>query len=339
MNIKKVLSCVVTFAVLLFLSSATLVSAAETEAVASSDSTKVQLTEEQLEQINMVYFNRLAQKEDMYSNITKFALADINGDGINELFGTVDSSYNFIYTFANGELEELLYKGKFSEVKYHSATGVVEVDWGASEGTETDYYTYYQDGLKFLAGSGAMYDFDLEDYSGWVYVIENQYVTQTEYDSFVSKLIDLNNPDGDLKWIKNTEVNRLNYFYGVVKTDSKSLRKEVAKKLKGTWGTGSYDFIYGKAQPMYYVRFTNTYIKYGHKKKGKYVLDYKDKIQKVMKLKDGSYLIQAKHKKYKYTFQTDAVTNKCISYYGTWDAGKFMEKYTGTESLTKVKKF
>ncbi len=249
MNIKKVLSSVVTFAVLLLLSSATLVSAAETEAVASSDSTKAQLTEEQLEQINMVYFNRLVEKEDLYSKISEFALADINDDGIMELFGSVDSTYSYIYTFADGKIKLLLYKGKYSEVKYHSNTGVVEVDWADSQGIETDYYKCYQGDLKLLGGSAAVYDFNVGDYSSWLYVIENQYVDKTRYDIYTESLIDSNNPNGNLNWIKNTEANRNLYLLG--------------KKIEKKYYCAVHSGIKGKHTEMMkaYIKNGKIYIK------------------------------------------------------------------------------
>jgi hypothetical protein len=69
-------------------------------------------------------------------------------------------------------------------------------------------------------------------------------------------------------------------------------------------------------------------------RKGTYVLDYKDKILKVEKVKKNCYRIKAKSSNgYKYMYQNDG--KKYVGYYGTWKKSKMNETYSGGASLVK----
>ena len=116
---------------------------------------------------------------------------------------------------------------------------------------------------------------------------------------------------------------------------SASVKSSAAKYLKGTWATNSFGEWGGDFQPQYYIIFTKKYVKYGHASNGEFVLDHKDKIIKVEKVKKNCYRIKVKNSKgYKYMFKNRG--KKCVDYYGTWKKSKMKDTYSGGASLTRA---
>ena len=108
--------------------------------------------------------------------------------------------------------------------------------------------------------------------------------------------------------------------------------------VPGTWQTNTLNPTEnGGMEPLYYVQFTSSEIKYGKMKDGEFVEDHSDKISHLEKTVDGKYLVQAETKSgQKYTFKTSESDVNTLEYYGTWTETEYAANYSATGSLTKA---
>lgn len=108
--------------------------------------------------------------------------------------------------------------------------------------------------------------------------------------------------------------------------------------VPGTWQTNTLNPTEnGGMEPLYYVQFTSSEIKYGKMKDGEFVEDHSDKISHLEKTVDGKYLVQAETKSgQKYTFKTSESDANTLEYYGTWTEAEYAANYSATGSLTKA---
>ena len=115
---------------------------------------------------------------------------------------------------------------------------------------------------------------------------------------------------------------------------------EAVAFLAGTWMTASQGYeYYGEIQPEYYVRFTRNYVKYGHLKSGKFILDHKSKIVSTKKINNQTgYRIKVKADNgYKYCYQTSEDGNvDSLDYYMTWNESEFPGMLSGSSSLERI---
>ncbi|RKM54112.1 hypothetical protein D6853_14335 [Butyrivibrio sp. X503] len=121
-------------------------------------------------------------------------------------------------------------------------------------------------------------------------------------------------------------------------TDSKTTDAKSGDSVTvdGTWSTGSIGYMDGDdMQPDFYVQFTDTEIKYGHKKNGEFVLDHSDKIKSSEKTANGVKIQAESSKGVQYTFQTSEADSSTLEYYETWEESKFADSYSGGASLSK----
>ena len=107
--------------------------------------------------------------------------------------------------------------------------------------------------------------------------------------------------------------------------------------IVGMWQTVSIGYVEGDSiQPMYYVQFTDSEIKYGHLVDGAFSLNHANKISSIEKLADGRYRVQAETPTgIKYTYQTSEEDAAIMEYYETWDESEFSAKYSGSSSLMR----
>ena len=108
-------------------------------------------------------------------------------------------------------------------------------------------------------------------------------------------------------------------------------------RIVGMWQTASIGYNDGESvQPMYYVQFTDSEIKYGHLVDGAFSLEYADKISSVEQTAEGRYRVQATTATgSKYTYQTSEDDITILEYYGTWDESEFPATYSGSASLMR----
>ena len=129
------------------------------------------------------------------------------------------------------------------------------------------------------------------------------------------------------------------FFLPVLPSTAKADNEAVAF-LAGTWMTASQGYeYYGEIQPEYYVRFTRNYVKYGHLKSGKFILDHKSKIVSTKKINNQTgYRIKVKADNgYKYCYQTSEDGNvDSLDYYMTWNESEFPGMLSGSSSLERI---
>ena len=129
------------------------------------------------------------------------------------------------------------------------------------------------------------------------------------------------------------------FFLPVLPSTAKA-DNEAVEFLTGTWMTASQGYeYYGEIQPEYYVRFTRNYVKYGHLKSGKFILDHKSKIVSTKKINNQTgYRIKVKADNgYKYCYQTSEDGNvDSLDYYMTWNESEFPGMLSGSSSLERI---
>lgn len=119
-------------------------------------------------------------------------------------------------------------------------------------------------------------------------------------------------------------------------TEPENMENET-ETIVGMWQTVSIGYAEGDSlQPMYYVQFTDSEVKYGHLADGAFSLDHADKIESIEKLADGRYRVQAETVLgIKYTYQTSEGDPTIMEYYETWEESEFPAKYSGSASLMR----
>jgi hypothetical protein len=107
--------------------------------------------------------------------------------------------------------------------------------------------------------------------------------------------------------------------------------------ITGTWQTASMVYAAdGTMQPEYYVRFTDSDIRYGHLKDGQFVLDHADQILSLGAAPAGGIRVQAEAANgAQYTYQTCESDDSVLEYYETWREEDFPEMYRGGVSLSR----
>ncbi len=108
--------------------------------------------------------------------------------------------------------------------------------------------------------------------------------------------------------------------------------------FEGTWTTASQGYeYYGKAQPMYYVRFDGSDIVYGHMKDGEFVADHTDTAVVIEPTDEDGYIVKAETADgAKYTYQTAESDRDVLNFYETWDEDDFPNQYRAGASLSRI---
>ena len=108
--------------------------------------------------------------------------------------------------------------------------------------------------------------------------------------------------------------------------------------VPGTWQTAS--MVYGddgSVYPEYYVRFTETEIRYGHLKDGAFAADHSDRISFFEETAPGVFKIQAQASNGgQYTYRTSESDTGILEYYETWKKEDYPDMYRGGASLMRT---
>ena len=153
---------------------------------------------------------------------TKFALIDINKDGISELIFTPDDGYHVdIVSYVNGKAKAVG-SGFSGNQKYYPGKHIY---FSHTTHTGTDVYTYYKftgkkmktiaekygdDTYNVVTGDLKTGD-DFGDFAPYKYTVNGKTVSASKYKSYVNRVIS-GAKNVKLKWHKNTKANRLKYL-------------------------------------------------------------------------------------------------------------------------------
>lgn len=153
---------------------------------------------------------------------TKFALIDINKDGISELIFTPDDGYHVdIVSYVNGKAKAVG-SGFSGNQKYYPSKHIY---FSHTTHTGTDVYTYYKftgkkmkaiaekygdDTYNAVTGNLKTGD-DFGDFAPYKYTVNGKTVSASKYKSYVNSVIS-GAKNVKLKWHKNTKANRSKYL-------------------------------------------------------------------------------------------------------------------------------
>lgn len=153
---------------------------------------------------------------------TKFALIDLNKDGISELIFTPDDGYHVdIVSYVNGKVKAVG-SGFSGNQKYYPSKHIY---FSHTTHTGTDVYTYYKftgkkmkaiaekygdDTYNAVTGKPKPVD-DLGNFAPYKYTVNGKTVSASKYKSYVNSVIS-GAKNVKLKWHKNTQSNRSKYL-------------------------------------------------------------------------------------------------------------------------------
>lgn len=153
---------------------------------------------------------------------TKFALIDLNKDGISELIFTPDDGYHVdIVSYVNGKVKAVG-SGFSGNQKYYPSKHIY---FSHTTHTGTDVYTYYKftgkkmkaiaekygdDTYNAVTGKPKPVD-DLGDFAPYKYTVNGKTVSASKYKAYVNSVIS-GAKNVKLKWHKNTQSNRSKYL-------------------------------------------------------------------------------------------------------------------------------
>lgn len=153
---------------------------------------------------------------------TKFALIDLNQDGVFELIFTPDDGYRVdIVSYVNGKTKSVGY-GFSGTQKYYPKKHIY---FSHMMHTGGDVYTYYKftgkkmkviaekygnDMVNAITGKEKTGD-DVGKFAPYKYTVKGKIASGKRYNSYIKKLLS-NTKNVKLKWHKNTEKNRKLYL-------------------------------------------------------------------------------------------------------------------------------
>lgn len=131
---------------------------------------------------------------------TKFALIDLNQDGVFELIFTPDDGYHVnIVSYVSGKAKNVGY-GFSGTQKYYPKKHLYFSRVNHMGNVDT-YYKFTGKKMKVIA----------EKYGNDMYKVNEKTVSKKQYNSYIKKLLS-NTKNVKLKWYKNTEKNRKLYL-------------------------------------------------------------------------------------------------------------------------------
>lgn len=134
---------------------------------------------------------------------TKFALVDINNDGINEMVFTPDDGYHIdIVAYVNGKVKNIGSGFSGTQLFYPNKKIYYSDTWHASRNEG-----YYKFNGKKMISLASIYGAVMDDESSYVYHIGKKEVTKKSYQKYVKKL-KKGAKEEKIKYFKNTSANR-----------------------------------------------------------------------------------------------------------------------------------
>ena len=169
----------------------------------------------------------------------KFALIDLNKDGIKEMALTSDDGYHlYIVGYVNGKVK-LIECGFAGEQKYYTNKHIYYSLTSHTGDYTASYYKFNGVKMKLIAEKQGSMNVNLKtgkakpdpmtaSYAPYEYTVKGKKVSKKKYKAYVKKLLK-GAKNEKLKWHKNTKTNRSKYI--IVKSSTKAVKPSMKKVL------------------------------------------------------------------------------------------------------------
>jgi hypothetical protein len=173
------------------------------------------------------YEKVLSNGEGIYSAVDRFALLDVNNDGVSELITEFNGLNETVSAYIDGNVSAIVYGGDAS-LFYYPEVGVIRQ---LTQSQDEYYHLFDGEKSEQVACAFGIGTPDTESYS-----VNDKTKTKTEYEEYVKSLVG-DSDSGGFSWRKNTASNRNKYLLG-----KKSSKKAVYETTLS--GKSAYSNLY-----------------------------------------------------------------------------------------------